>query len=236
MKRITLLVLLGLLLSACQAAAPAPTPTDTPAPTATFTPPPPTATFTPSPTPSPEFSMGLPANVEQCNQVVWDEKTMPAFMQNHTQAVLDYADQQGWTADKVSPINLWNNGNFTTNKNILPHSFLDAEISNPNIADCTEITMPNGDHMFVLSVVTKIYNVKNATRTVFNFVFDQQGLANFLTANGVKNLPTAQGLLDAIANIRAEGRNVVFKTEIWIPSPNSNSTIEASQWPDTKII
>jgi hypothetical protein len=42
MKRIALLVLLALILSACQDSAPAPTPTDTPVPTATFTPPSPT--------------------------------------------------------------------------------------------------------------------------------------------------------------------------------------------------
>jgi hypothetical protein len=189
----------------------------------------------PTEIPSPEFSMGLPAKIEQCNQVAWDEKTMPAFMQDHTQAVLDYADQQGWTADTVSPINLWNNGNFTTNKNILPHSFLDAEISNPNIADCTEITMPDGTSLVVLSVVTKIHRVDNATRTVLNFVLDQEGMKNFANANGWTPL-TAQDILDGIHAIQAEGKDMVFKTQIWVPGPNSNATIETTQWPNTGVV
>jgi hypothetical protein len=161
---------------------------------------------------------------------------MEKSIQNHTKAVLAYTDGQGWTADTVSLICLLRNGDFTVSTDRYPHSFLQARIDNPNIADSIDLIMPDGIHMFVLSVVTKIDDMENATRTVLHLVFDEKGWKKFPLANGEENSPTAKGILDQINANKTEVKPFKFGMHIWIPDSDSNLELEQTRWPNTKVI
>ncbi|KAF0106170.1 MAG: hypothetical protein FD146_2759 [Anaerolineaceae bacterium] len=181
MKRIALLVLLGLLLSACQAAAPAPTPTDTPVPTATFTPPPPTATFTPSPTPAPPFNLGMENvdSMDDCNTI-----TLADIARLHAESLQHYRDiglidANGLATEKVHTFYNSSQG-ITSNYASVPWSYaeISVRIDDPSAITCNII---NGNLAYTIPM-----RAPGSDRVIpLTFMLDQKGMENWYGPEGI---------------------------------------------------